>query len=206
MVEVFDPSMHGWFLWTKYHQALFICWRDCSGFTYFSGIMKCLTSSQVLTFLYIGSSCLSLIYNKCRCTNCFTQTSQCQLMLAFPKSSCCPICPHMASVAHSVVQESFEGAFCSVLDNHFQSVSCLFWCVSQWKKQDSLSSQTEQCQSPFSYISGQGFTSSFFPLGACVGGIREHFCLAALTSTWQPLLSRLEFKKCIDGVISINWH
>lgn len=101
--------------------------KGLGGFTYFSKFIKRLTSSQVRTFLCIGSSCLSLIYNKCRCSNCSAQTSQCQLMLAFSKSSCCPICPHMAAVAHSVVQESFEGAFCSVLDNHFQSVSCLFW-------------------------------------------------------------------------------
>lgn len=76
MVGVFDPNVRGWFPWSEHHQALSICLRDCSGFAY-SEFFTCLTSSQVLTFLFIGSSCLSLIYNKCRCANCSTQTPQC---------------------------------------------------------------------------------------------------------------------------------
>lgn len=94
-----------------------------SSFPCFSEFFKCPTPVWELTFLYIRSSCLSLFCSKN--INCFcSDTSQCQLMLAFSKSSHCPTCPHVASVAHSVVQESYEGAFCSALDSQF---SCLFW-------------------------------------------------------------------------------
>lgn len=46
-MENFDPSMHGWFLWTKHIIRLcsFIGSRDCSGFACFPKFLKCLTSS-----------------------------------------------------------------------------------------------------------------------------------------------------------------
>lgn len=127
-------------------------------------------------------------------------------MLAFSKSSCCPICPHMASVAHSVCR------------SHLKEHPALFWiitfsqclaCSGVWANGRSetacLHRQSSASLHTCTY-QARGSTSSCLPLLTCVGGIREHFCLAALTSTWQPLLSRLEFKKCIDGVISINWY
>lgn len=160
-----------------------------------------------LTFLYVGSSYLFLICSKC--INCFcSDSSQCQLMLAFSKSSCCPICPHVASVAHSVVQELFEGAFCSVWDNQLPvSILLILVCggVSQQKKQGNFSSQPEQWHFPFLYTSGQEFHQQLLTLLTCVGANREHFCLAAFTSACQSLLARLQrlsSRKALYGRLS----